>query len=212
MKGNKEDSDPLSRTGYRHLKQAAVRALKGPLGPFLISAVVVLGFGLSDWLTKPTMIRPKQGASLACGLHSVVDGDTLDVVCGKGHMRVRLWGLDAPEMPQSPWGEQARGELVRLASSGKLTVHVMDHDVYGRVVGRVVSASGEIGLELVRNGFAPVPVRYVSDARYRGANDAARKERRGVWAVPGRSSDPGSGASSIHVRASHYLDYSGTHR
>ncbi len=183
-------SDQSQKTTPKRSSRLAARALRGPLGPFLISAVVVLGFGLHEWLTKPTTIRPEQGASLACELYSVVDGDTLDVVCGGGHMRVRLWGLDAPEMPQTPWGERARSALVQLASNGNLTVHVVDHDIYGRVVGRVVSAGGEIGLELVRQGFAPVPFRYVSDSRYRGANDAARREQRGVWAVPGGHQRP----------------------
>lgn len=172
------------------LKGILGRWLRGPLGPFLISACVVLGFGFRDWLLEPKRIRPNEGATLACELASIVDGDTLDVVCGEGHMRVRLWGIDAPEMPQIPWGDRARRALTQLASSGNLSVEVIDHDKYGRVVGRVFSTSQDIGLELARQGLAPVPLKYVRDIHYRQAQRAARSERRGVWGIPGAQQRP----------------------
>jgi endonuclease YncB( thermonuclease family) len=160
------------------------------MGPFLISALVVTGFGFRAWLVDPTIIRPQKGATLACELGSVIDGDTLEAVCEDGRMRVRLWGMDAPEMLQTPWGALARSALTRFVASGDLSIQVIDHDRYGRVVARVFSARRDVGLKLVREGFAPVPLKYVRDGHYRSAQDTARREKQGVWRVPGAQQRP----------------------
>ena len=172
------------------LKGVLARALLGPLGPFLISAGVVVGFGLKGWIIDPNIIRPQKGATLACELESVIDGDTLEVVCDDGRMRVRLWGMDAPEMPQTPWGALARRALTQLVVTRDLSIRVLDHDRYGRVVARVFSGRRDVGLELVREGVAPVPLKYVSDGHYRSAQEYARREKRGVWSVPGAQQRP----------------------
>lgn len=50
-----------------------------------------------------------------------LDGDTLML---DGH-RIRLWGLDAPEMDVWPWGAWARGFLDDLLSGNKVSCKVV---------------------------------------------------------------------------------------
>ena len=67
----------------------------------------------------------------------VVDGDTLKVTVDGIEMRVRLWGIDAPEMDQ-PMGSSARDGLAVLAPAGSLiTVYPLYMDQHGRIVGNV---------------------------------------------------------------------------
>ena len=180
-----------SPRSFADVSRQLLRALlRGPAGPFLISAFVVLGFGVKTWFFDPIAPRPPKGATLACRLLSVTDGDSLEVDCGKGRLRVRLWGIDAPEMAQTPWGMRARIALQRLIVVDELAVQVVDHDKYGRVVARVFSSNLDLGLELAKEGFAPVPLKYVEDERYRAAHYAARQERRGVWEVSGAHQRP----------------------
>ena len=52
-----------------------------------------------------------QAGFLHAQVVSVHDGDTLTVLLDGRHEKVRLIGIDAPALDQSPWGEQAREAL-----------------------------------------------------------------------------------------------------
>ena len=60
----------------------------------------------------------------------VTDGDT--VVTSEGD-RIRLWGIDAPEMNQ-PYGKEATIALTGLIHEKKLFAEIIDTDRYGRQV------------------------------------------------------------------------------
>lgn len=61
-----------------------------------------------------------------------VDGDTL---IADGH-RIRLWGIDAPEMSEDQ-GPSSKAMLQRIVDqSGRLVCQVVDVDRYGRSVAR----------------------------------------------------------------------------
>lgn len=131
------------------------------------------------------------GAHLACSLLQVIDGDTIDVRCKAGSMRVRLWGIDAPESGQQPWGDAARTRLRHLLGNDTINLGVQGLDVYDRVLARVsLSGVDDVGLRLVREGYASVRTRYVSDKAYRAARRSARKEGLGIWSAPGAQQRP----------------------
>ena len=88
----------------------------------------------------------------------VVDGDTfwlssLDV-------RIRVWGLDAPETDQ-PGGSQATATLSGMIGGQQLSCRQRDIDRYGRIVGQCFLADGrDITAAMIASGTAEEYCRY----------------------------------------------------
>lgn len=99
----------------------------------------------------------KAGDTLA-GKVLPIDGDTLWLTDADGDRhRVRLWGIDAPEMRDWPWGPWARAALDMLVGFGgaELRCTVVDIDRYKRPVARCRRADGdELSALMVQTGLA----------------------------------------------------------
>lgn len=146
------------------------------------------------------------------GPATVIDGDTLQI----GARKIRLWGVDAPELAQVchgptgadvPCGLVAREALVELAQAKPVNCSGTETDRYDRLVARCKVNDADIGATLVRKGLA---VRY---ARYAGPTymieeRAARHERLGVWS--GAFTDPAEWRRGH--RGTEALPYSGKAR
>jgi endonuclease YncB( thermonuclease family) len=124
---------------------------------------------------------------------SVGDGDTLRVRSGQQRITVRLACIDAPETAQSPWGQQARQVLqLRLPVGRSVTIQPRSSDRFGRTVAEVISDTN-ISLALVEDGLAFAYRRYLAacdGAAYLEAEERARRQRLGVWRVPGGITRP----------------------
>lgn len=132
------------------------------------------------------------GAAGECQVLAVNDGDTVTLSCaeaGLRRVRVRLWGIDAPEIGQRPWGELAKQRLKELASD-RVALEFVDKDDYGRLVGRLHRGGEDLGLTLVREGYARVYRRFNGWPVYRQAEHEAREQRRGLWSRPGNQQTP----------------------
>lgn len=115
----------------------------------------------------------------------VQDGDSLKFVQeGQSReVRVRLYGIDAPEKKQE-FAAQARKKLEKLARGKKLRLEVMDIDQYGRYVAKVYVGQTYVNLEMLKSGLARLYVFYAdaaADAVLAEAEIAARKARKGLW-------------------------------
>ena len=101
----------------------------------------------------------------------IVDGDTADVRLESGMIRIRLHGIDAPEMGQ-PYGSTARKGL--------------SDRVYGKsvLVARIWFGEQDINAEMIKSGFAWVYRRYAEDPRYCTYEKGARDLRQGLWKSP----------------------------
>jgi len=116
----------------------------------------------------------------------VVDGDTLVV---EGGTRVRLIGMDAPEV-QDCFSSEATGRLVELAGPGtgvRLVYDAERLDRYGRTLAYVYRRSDGlfVNLALTRDGYAqqltvPPNVRHAEELGLAAAD--ARDADRGLWA------------------------------
>ena len=127
--------------------------------------------------------------TLQCRAERVQDGDSLIALCGPLRLRVRLLGVDAPELAQAPYGEQARVALqVRLRDSFVLQVRGLD--VYERTLAVIQDGQGDVNEWLVREGFAVAYRGKDTPEAYFAAERAAKAERRGVWQTPGAQQDP----------------------
>lgn len=122
-----------------------------------------IAFGLATlpvigWLGSPASARSEAGG-FACPSPRVVDGDTIR--CGP--VRVRLTGIDAPELPGhcnpgracTPGDPYAATEnLQRLIGGRSLVCQQTDTDRYGRVVARCSAGGRDLSCEQVRGGYA----------------------------------------------------------
>jgi micrococcal nuclease len=136
---------------------------------------------------KHAMLAVLAATIIACSAPAVHDGDTLR--CGSE--RVRLFGVDAPEVrrgatPAEPLAYEARDELIRL-TRGRVGCRFVERDRYQRFVGRCWSdATPDVNAALIRSGFATEYRRY-SKGAYRGVEEEARAAGRGHWANSARN-------------------------
>jgi len=133
----------------------------------------------------------------------LVDGDTLDVaLAGGGEERVRILGINAPERGECLAGEaaEALGRLVDGAEV-QLVADRSDRDRYGRLLRYVERGGVDVGVELVREGYAVVRVSEPDTARraaLRAAESAARDAQRGLW-DPAACGPAAAGAEGLRV-------------
>lgn len=120
---------------------------------------------------------------------SVGDGDTIKVDSNHQSITIRLGCIDAPEMKQTPWGEESKQRLQTLLPVGtQVTVRKIDTDKYGRTVGEVVTSNTgrNINLEMVSEGRAVVFTQYLSGCsnnkdNYLNAEAKAKQQQLGYW-------------------------------
>lgn len=161
--------------------------------PWLIAGLAVVVAAISYFLHEPKAppSATAKGAELICTVKSVYDGDTLTASCPSGEVKVRMFGIDAPEMKQEPWGDRSREALRGLLPRfGSINLRVMDQDRYGRVVAQVVAGERDVGLEMVRQGRAVMYEQYNDSPVYRQAQAEAKQARRGIWEKSGGHQDP----------------------
>ena len=124
-----------------------------------------------------------QNSQYAAQVIGVSDGDTIKVLHDGVPKRIRLWGIDSPELKQ-PFSARARQFTGDLAFGQAVKVVVRDVDRYGRQVAEVILPDGRnLNEEVVRAGFAWWFVRYARRDQVFGNLEAeARAARRGLWA------------------------------
>jgi endonuclease YncB( thermonuclease family) len=118
----------------------------------------------------------------------VIDGDTVSVMTtGYERIRVRLYGIDAPEKNQSG-GQESMRALKDLIENRDIEVVVLDIDRYSRQVGLIYLDGKSINLEMVAQGQAWVYDRYCKDNNvcpgFRKAQSDAQRDHLGLWSDP----------------------------
>jgi endonuclease YncB( thermonuclease family) len=150
-----------------------------------VAMLIVLPAGASENPTAPT---PTKGVVLT-GTASVTDGDTLRVQDSRhGSVRVRLFGIDAPELdqtchgPAGRWdcGKASRQQLETAIAGRRVDCRVEDRDRYGRAVATCSAGTADLNAEMVTKGLAVATPQYTK--RYVNAESAARAAGAGIWA------------------------------
>jgi endonuclease YncB( thermonuclease family) len=114
----------------------------------------------------------------------VIDGDTLE---WKGE-RVRLLGIDAPEMKQTcerdgvTWlcGKEARKALAEWLGDGDVDCEGDERDKYGRLLAHCSVDGEDIGEWMVSRGLAVAYYRFSYE--YQRAEYQAKSAKAGMWA------------------------------
>ena len=117
----------------------------------------------------------------------IYDGDTIGAVVDGHFEKIRLIGIDAPEMEQRPWGRKAKEciEALIRASASKVSLEydMERRDKYGRILAYIWTQDGKMmNEEMLRKGCAvlftvPPNVKYVG--RLRAAQKKAREPEGG---------------------------------
>lgn len=122
---------------------------------------------------------------------AVHDGDTITLQNESGQKKIRLAGIDAPELNQ-PFGVESRIALIEAVIEKQVHVEASKTDKYGRVVGKVVVDGQDINLKQLQLGMAWVYIEYlrelskVDKALYLEAEAQSKAIPFGLW----RDSNP----------------------
>jgi endonuclease YncB( thermonuclease family) len=137
---------------------------------------------------------------LLANVVQVHDGDTITVTLGgsaaaRGKprlVRVRLNGIDAPELAQ-PYGFQSRDHLAAAILGKQVMLTTTTVDRYGRIVAKVTCKGVDECLDQLNAGTAWLYTLYqnsISPAdrpTYAKAAATARDQQLGLWALEGQT-------------------------
>lgn len=135
--------------------------------------------------------------TLVATVQRVSDGDTIIAITADGtKLRIRLLGIDAPEIPHGkkpgqPFGEEARDYLDHLVGGKTVRVDAYGPDRYHRVLAVIWDEQVNVNLLLVAMGYAEVYRGAPCQAHCRELDQAeakARHDKVGMWAQAGYES------------------------
>src|SRR4030042_4471064 len=162
-------------------------------------SVILFVFAAGFYLVheKYPFLRKQQGNELVPFV-IVHDGDTVILIINKKQEKVRLIGIDAPEIGQKPWGEEAKRylESVVRTSGWKVRIEsdVEKTDQHGRTLAYVWTTDGSlINLMMIQGGYAllyTVPPNVKHAEEFRKAQGEARDKRLGIWSEDGLKERP----------------------
>lgn len=143
-----------------------------------ILCLIVLGIVFSQFsdfnLVYLVPSKEEQG-----NIIKVYDGDTLTILHNGEKIKVRLYGIDAPESNQN-YGKEATSHLLTLCPIGSnATLKIKDKDKYNRIVGIVFCNGIDVNANQVENGLAWAYKEY--SLAYVHLEIQARLAHKGLW-------------------------------
>ncbi len=130
---------------------------------FIISAILVIASPLF---------------ALSSKVVSIHDGDTIMVLQGKRQIKVRLFGIDAPELKQ-PYGKKSKQFLANLIAGKVVEVEENSKDRYKRTISIVYLGNTDINAQMVANGYAWAYRKF--SKKYTAQESKAKSQRLGLW-------------------------------
>lgn len=117
----------------------------------------------------------------------VSDGDTFTILLANHkQVRVRMYGIDAPEIKGGqPYSQASRACLSEMIAGKMVEVYVHEYDRYGRALGTVSTKDiRDVNLEMLLAGMAWHYSYFDSTPDYRNAERRAKRIRIGLWNDP----------------------------
>lgn len=143
--------------------------------------VILLALYFGWWRAEPQQLTDSNGHIIR-GSAQISDGDTIRI----GSERIRLVGIDAPELHQNcgrkagePYacGETSKQYLKKLIKGRKVECRWIKRDQYNRILADCsVGDEESLNRQMVLDGWA------VSYSNYPNEEADARKNKRGIWA------------------------------
>ncbi|MDR2819444.1 MAG: thermonuclease family protein [Desulfovibrio sp.] len=133
---------------------------------------------------KRKQVAPQAKAVLSGNVLRVLDGDTLTVRLDGKETRIRVYGVDAPEMKQE-YGKEAQEFVENMILTEMVQIETVDTDRYGRTVAIVHLRDGDtLERRLLSAGMAWLYPQYCKRAECAGWKKLeiqARESGQGLW-------------------------------
>lgn len=132
------------------------------------------------------LVTNAHGATFSGIVVDVHDGDTLTVKSGATRTKVRLAGIDAPELNQF-FGIESRNSLRSLVLHKEVQIEAQKLDRYKRLVSRVFIEQKDINLEQLKSGAAWMYLTHTASLKrrdrtiYINAESTAQLDGLGLW-------------------------------
>lgn len=110
----------------------------------------------------------------------ILSGDTFVILRNEGQVKVRMLGIDAPELKQT-YGEEAKKYLSQLILNKDIEVKEDKLDKYNRVVGEIFLGEKNINIEMLKTGNAWCLRSQKDVVQYTDAQKNAKREKKGLW-------------------------------
>lgn len=107
------------------------------------------------------------------------DGDTITILTeNKENIKVRLYGIDAPETKQD-FGKASKQHLSNLIAGKIIEVKSNGQDIYGRILSTIYINDIDINSKIVEDGYAWAFIKY--SKIYAKQQSKAQKNKVGLW-------------------------------
>lgn len=123
---------------------------------------------------------PSELVGKVVGVH---DGDILTLLVDRRQYKVRLEGIDAPEIGQD-FGARAKQALSKQCFGKSVRAKTYGRDRYGRTLGEVFVDGQSANLRLVKEGMAWHYKKYSDSTELAEAETQAREKKLGLWSDP----------------------------
>jgi micrococcal nuclease len=173
----------IARCACRSLFAArSIRERRGMIGKDKLTCLITT-------LSVYALLLPTAGLHVAhaatAEVIAVHDGDTLDVTIQGEKVRIRLYGIDAPERGQHGNVSSTRF-LKRLVFEHPLEIRAIETDVFGRTLAIILleGRKSSVNAAIVANGYAWVnPSQCIVShcKRWKKIESQARKLKLGIW-------------------------------
>ena len=110
----------------------------------------------------------------------ISDGDTIKLITNNKQIKIRLFGIDAPERDQE-FGTKSKEVLSSLIFKKEVKLITKSKDQYGRTLGTIFLEDTNINLEMVKTGYAWVYKKYNKDSEFINAETNAKEKKLGLW-------------------------------
>ena len=142
---------------------------------FVPFALVLLGL-----FPLPTFAKASYPALIEGKVVGVHDGDTITLLQAKKQYKVRLDGIDAPELSQA-YGQVSKRFASEFAFGKIARVEVHGVDRYGRYLGEVFVNGQSLNKAILAAGLAWHYKQYSKDPLLASLEAEARLKRFGLW-------------------------------
>ena len=111
----------------------------------------------------------------------VNDGDTITIMMNGEKQKIRLYGIDTPEINQS-FGTEAKQFLSDQILNRDVEIEVKDTDRYKRLVAIVYLNNKSMNELLLKEGWAWWYEAYAKkECKYKELQEEAQRRKRGMW-------------------------------
>lgn len=179
-KTTKKKTDAPAKTGYKPADKDAYINSKGDIIHKAKSLPTAKDF---EKVTAPSYAKnAKTKMGVVVRVH---DGDTFQVKTKDDTLKVRVYGIDAPEIGQK-YGPQSRDKADKLVGGKKVILRIITTDRYNRNVSVVQTSEGlNFNEAMIKSGYAYYYRDYAkNNATFAKLEAEAKKKKAGVWADP----------------------------